>query len=297
MPDYKRYLLTKDLLESTIPEHSKIKEILISQGYSIVPKHPSWFTIRPELYLEKNKEKTAIFIRQSDSIPEMFIQRISLMIRRTAETKCTIVFCKCPNKTTLRQISLYGIDVKLFSKNHLRDLSTREKTNVSTPTTSQKVRRLEQIKIFISSHQEIEERTESKELIEEIATAHRWPLFPICIEEDHRYTIKQTDRCERDNLNDSDWFIGILAESFRTEVNKEVRRAYTQFDPDNIFMLVKNNKKTKENWAKLISYMDGFKDIKYLPYNDVGHLKAHILGKITYKMKKIHQEKGIPFMS
>ena len=274
----------------------KIEKFLKSKGYTIFLKFPKWFTLRPDFYCEKEEEQYVFYIRYSNSIPDSLIQRVSFMKKGKSKIYFYIIFYRKPTKKTLLLTSKYGVGAKLFIKDKLIDIKVK-KTLESKEKERKKHKRLLTIKIFISSHQIIDERREAKELIEVIAQAQKWPLFPICIEYDHRYTIKQTDRCEKENIENSDWFIGILAESYRSEVKKEINKALENFNQSNIIVLVKSNKQTRDQWKNLLSGIDKNKKIKYIPYIDLSEMKSVLLSNIMDKMKKIHDRKGIPFIA
>lgn len=275
---------------------NQVTQILKKQSYEIINKVPPSFTLRPEIYVKKGKRSIAFYYRQSNSIPEALVQRISSITRTKKNVECRIIFYRKPSNTTLRLLSTYGINAHLFKKNGLGNLLISS-TKPTLKKVQKKKKRMPTIHIFISSHQSIEERNYSKEIIEDLSKSEKWPLFPICIEYDHRYNIKQTNRCESDNMEDSDWFIAILAEEYRKEVNKEVRRALKNlFKIDNIFIFVKSNKETKKSWKCLISYIEKNTNVKYLPYVDNREFKSVFLGKIMHHVKKLHKKLQIPFM-
>ena len=280
---------TKDVISS-------IARILKEQKYTIIDKIPPSFSLRPEVYTKKENNEILFYIRKSDYIPEALVQRISLSKKGKTNIECRVVFCKNPNKTTLLLLSIYGVNANYFAKNKLSNLLIIRIKKVEKGLRKKK-KRMPTTHIFISSHQVIDERNTAKEIIEDLSKSQRWPMFPICIEYDYKYGIKQTNQCEIDNMEDSDWFIGILTEQYRKEVNKEVRRAIKdKFKEENTIILIKSNKESRESWKSLISYLEIDTNIKYIPYVDVREFRSVLMGKVMHRVKEIHKKMRIPFM-
>lgn len=272
-----------------------IIRLIKKQKYVIIEDIPQSLSLRPEVYSKKGKNKILFYIRKSNSIPEALVQRISLS-KTGGNIDCRVVFCKKPNKTMLFLLSLYGVNAHYFIKNKLSNLLIvspkkaikKELKNKKIPT----------IHIFISSHQIIDERKIVKQLIEDLARGNRWPLFPICVEDNYDSNIKQTRKVIITEMDKSEWFIGILADEFRKDVNFEIRRAFSDKCPikeKNIIIFLKLTKVSKKVWEKLINFIEKRQTVRYHEYSDIRDLSAKVLGKLQYKIKEEHKKRKIDF--
>ena len=281
----------------TIEVVAHIIGLIKKQKYVIIEDIPQSLSLRPEVYSKKGKNKILFYIRKSNSIPEAIVQRISLSKKGNKNIECRVVFCKKPNKTTLFLLSLYGVNAHFFIKNKLSNLLVVPPKQVKKIEPKKEKKRFPSTHIFIGSQQKIEERNITKQYLEDLSKSEKWPLFPICIEYDPRYGVKQTNQCEIDNMDDSDWFIGILAEEYSKEVNKEIRRAVKdKFKVKNTIILVKSNKECRESWKSLISHLEDNTDVKYTPYVDIREFRPVLMRRVMHRVKEIHKQKRIPFM-
>jgi len=286
-----------DKIESII---LNLKKILKVQKYKIVEKTPKELFLKPDVLIKKNKGFEALLVRQSDSIPEVLVQRIASTKLTKNKLKIYIVFCQKPKLSLIEMVSLYGIGVKYFLKNTLviikqsKDFSTLKQKVLKKGM--KKKKKIPQQNIFISSHQIIEERKIAEEIIKDLRDSNTWPIFPIKVEDDPRYDIKKTKNCIDRNMEDSELFLGILAEEYRPDVNYEIKKAFKIFLTKDIFIFVKSLKKRPQRLTKLIEWIKEQKNIKYLEYIDVRDFKIKLMRVLILKIKQIHKELKIPFL-
>src|SRR3989344_42999 len=243
----------------------KLEDILVGEGYKINRSLvPDYFTWQPDVLAEKNNESIAFLIKLTESIPETLVQRISRMKRGKLNLKSIILFSKKPSSKTIKLIEFYGLEAKVIEKNRLKNVTsvkTKEKPEVLIkPPKSKRKLKPSRVDIFISSHQIINERKIAKEEIDTIRSAHRFPIFPILVEEDPRYNIKKKRECIDRNMNDSELFLAVIAEEYRPDVDYEIKKSFNCFEPkEEVYIFVKiieNRSKQLTNLIKWIKKQD-----------------------------------------
>lgn len=287
---------------SDIVLYKKLISHLKKNGYTIVTSSiPDEFSFNPDILARKGKITEAFLIRESADIPEVMIQRMASIHLIRTKLRIFIIFRKKPKKSTIKNIILYGIGIKYFYNNQLvqiyksRYFSTIKKTKYKKG--ARKKKKMTRTDIFISSHQTIEERRTTKELINEFKRAHKFPIFPILVEEDPRYDISQTRKCIKRNMDDSELFIGILTEEYRPDVNYEVRRAFNNsFKSSEIMIFIKAIKHRPKSQINLINWIKKQKNVKYQIYTDIKDFRVKLMNTIMIKMKETHEKLKIPFM-
>lgn len=287
-------------IDEVIP---KIERILKNQGYKIIsdvlPKEFSW---KPHIFAKKKNGFIALLIRESDSIPEVLVQRISSTKPLKNKLYISIIFCKKPRISAVRVIGLYGIGIKYLYDNTISIIrKSKDFSKVRKKVSKKEAKKKKTMlgtNIFVSSHQIIDERKVAEDLIDELRSAYKLPIFPILVEKDTRYTISQKKKCIKRNLYDSHLFLGILAEEYRPNVNGEVREAFkpTCFGAEDILIFVKANKKCKIAWKKLIEWIKKKDTVKYLEYTDIKDFRIRLLGALMLKIRNIHKKLNIPFL-
>ena len=97
-------------------------------------------------------------------------------------------------------------------------------------------------------------------------------------------------------MDDSELFIGILAEEYSSDVNYEVRKAFNCFDTTDIFIFVKALKSRPKLLFRLIEWIKRQETVKYLEYTDTKDFKVKLMGTLMWKVRKIHKKLKIPFL-
>jgi hypothetical protein len=98
-------------------------------------------------------------------------------------------------------------------------------------------------------------------------------------------------------MDDSDLFIGILAEEYRANVNFEIKRAFNEcFKVEDIFIFIKNCKRRSKEINRLILWIKKQNKVKYLEYTDIRDLRTKVMRCIMIRLQKIYKKKGIPFL-
>ena len=271
----------------------KLEYILVEEGYKI--NHsivPDYFTWQPDVLAEKNNEAIAFLIKLTESIPETLVQRISRMKRGKLNLKSIILFSKKPSSKTIKLIEFYGLEAKVIEKNRLKDVTsikTKEKPAVLIKASKPK-RKLKpsRVDIFISSHQIINERKIAEEEIDTIRSAHRFPIFPILVEDDQRYNIKKKKECIDRNMDESELFLAVIAEEYRTDVNYEIKKSFKCFDPkEEIYIFVKVIENRPKKSTNLIEWIKKQDSVKLLEYTDDKDFKVKIVRAVMSKINSI----------
>lgn len=281
-------------------EIGKVENIIKKQRYKIVAKLPKGFTWKPDILAQKGSDLIAFLIRGSDTVPEVLIQRIASTKLLKNKLGIYIVFPRKPKKNTIKTICLYGIGIKFINKHSLDTLNKSKDFSskaVGLKQKNRKTAKMPRTDIFVSSHQTIDEREAAKFVVDDIRSSHRFPVFVTFVEEDSRYAIPETKKCIIRNMDDSEWFIGILAEEFRPIVKYEIQKALKDyFRSSDIFMFVKNIKDRQKPLNKLIEWIETQNTIKYHPYTDVRDFKQKLRHILMLRISKVHKKLGIPFM-
>jgi len=280
---------------------SRIKRILKSQNYKIIledlPKEFSW---EPDILAKKNGELLALLIRKSNAIPEALIQRIAATKSSKNKLRTYLIVCQKPKASLIRIANLYGIGIKYLFKDTFsiikqsKNFSTLKERVLKKET--KKKKKMSRKDIFISSHQVIREREVAEELIDKLRDSNRWPIFAIKVEDDLRYDIKKTKKCIDANMENSELFLGILADEYRKKVNYEIRRSFKIFLVKNVFIFIKSLKIRPKKLTKLIEWIKKQKKAKYLEYVDVRDFEIKLMRTLVVKIKQIHKEQNIPFL-
>ena len=265
-------------------------------------KIPARFRYAPDVLATKDGSTFAFFIRQSDSIPEVLIQRIASMRNPKKKLNFFVVFSKEPRKQSVKLLNLYGMGIKIVRngkmKNAQRKVFEVKKKIISKEQKRERAKKMPLTEIFVSSHQEIEERNKSEDITEELYACWKFPFKAIFVEKDTRYSINQTDECIEDNLKNSELFLGILADEYRPVVDKkEIRRAFQLFDLHQIMIFVKANRNCKKNWSALIKWIKDKETVKYVEYNDLTDFEIKLKRWLMERAQEIHNRLEIPFMS
>jgi hypothetical protein len=275
-------------------------EIYLRQKKYIISKEktPKWFSYSPNIIAKKDNDTLGIYIREGNSMPEVLIQRISSSSSIKRKVKFEIIFLKKPNSTTIQLLNLYGLGIGYIVKAKVKEIQTIKPvlTKKISKNKGPQHKKMPTTEIFISSHQDIEERQEAKKLIEEFFPTHKIPFSPVLVEDDFSFTFSETKKCIDHNLNISELFLGILAEQYRPWVSKEIKKIFKMRNPNEIIIFIKSNKKTKTNWKNLTSWIIKQKNVKYFEYVDTTEFKRKLNHCLMLKAKKIHQELKIPFM-
>jgi hypothetical protein len=150
--------------------------------------------------------------------------------------------------------------------------------------------------IFISSHQTIRERKATCKVIKNIHNTDRFPVYAFLVEDEPGFGASRTEtkKCINKGLKNCDWFVGILAEVWRSWVDYEFRRAISKrFKHKDITIYVKTTKKTKESWDKLLKWIEK-RNIKHLPYCNTEDLKSKLAHCILAKIETLHHHLRAP---
>lgn len=275
-----------------------VEEFYQKHGYNKIDILPREFTWKPDILLRKREDYIACLIRINESIPELLIQRIASMKIKN-NLNILIIFSKKPKISTIKNISLYGIGIATIKRKELIIISKSKNFSKNREKQKQRIihkaKKMSRIDIFVSSHQIIPERKCVKDVIDEIRTFSKTPIFPVLVEEDSRYTFSKTKKCIDKNMNDTEMFIGILAEDFREKVNYEIRRSFLCYDLKNILIFIKECKKCQDS-IKLIDWIEKQNSVKYLEYTNLKDLEMKAKRSLLIKLKNLHDKKNIPFL-
>ncbi|MBI2655204.1 hypothetical protein HYX06_02155 [Candidatus Woesearchaeota archaeon] len=273
--------------------NSRLKSNLVDKGYKIhsIPPHMK-FSWRPDILASKGGKLYAFIIRQTDFLPEPLVQRIASM--RTSKLNVSIIFCKKPNKTSSLMLKMYGIGIGTLLRGNLipsRDkikpkkilIKKTKKDKIKPPKTD----------VFVSSHQVIQERQITKEIIKELNSTYFFPIYAILVEEDPRYKIAHTKECIQQNLKECNQFLCILSDEYRNEVEKELNASFEEYGIDDIKIFIRSSKKCKTNWAHIIREREIKKDIKYMEYSDLDDFRIKLRRSLVVKMTSICRKLGL----
>lgn len=283
-------------------EEIKIEHILSARGYSIQKNvslpQLAW---RPDLLVRKNGELFAVLIRKSDDIPESFLQRMAITKAKDKKILARILFCKKPKLSGLRMASLYGVGVWYLDGGKLVDEQSKKvaplpKMNVQKKR-GREQRKMPRLDLFISSHQSILERKIAAEVIKDLRDAHNWPLLPILIENDPKYSPKRVKKCIKDGMDRAELFVAILAKEYRPIVKDEIKMAFkTYFKGHQILIFVRDLKDRPILLQRLISWIEQQGTVKYLPYFDESDFKTKLNGALMVKIQSICKKKHYIFI-
>ena len=278
---------------------SRIERVLKKQGFKRdltgIQKDFAW---KPDVFLTKGSESRAFLIRQTDSVPNILVERMALTRSRKKRFFINIVFLKDPKPQTKKTLALYGIGIQLMDVGKL--VESRKSKNFSASIKTKKLvvanKKMRRTDIFLSSQQEIPEREAARRVINDINRKSRFPVFPFQAEDDDRFggSRSQTKRCIDEGLRRCEWFVGILAEECRYWVTYEVKQAIEKdFKDGDITIYVRTTLETQRAWKTLLGWIKN-KNFKYLPFSDKADLKTKLYRRILSKIERIHRNLGIP---
>lgn len=278
-----------------------IKKILRKHRFKIHSGSiPKGFTWEPDVLVWKGNRLVAFLVRESNTIPEVLVQRISSTRIAKNRLSIYIVFFEKPLTNAVKIITLYGVGIEYVDNAKLEIISESKdfSTHKAIPKKKiEKIAKMSRTDIFISSHQIIEERATAKETINMLNYSHKFPIFPILAEEDPMFTIPRTKDCIKANMNRSELFLGILAKEYRAIVKFEIEEAFkTYFKSQDIILFVKNLKQRSNPMCKLIKWIEDQNTVKYQPYSDSRDFEAKLSHVLMVKIKEIHKKKKIPFL-
>lgn len=210
----------------------KIIELLKKDHYliqDIIPKELSW---TPDLYAKKDNKYYAFEIREKNTIPETSIQRMSQSKLKRDELYIYVIFKEKPLSSIIKYTEIYGIGIKYISKSNIVEL-LKSRCFSSLKEIIQKdkkrIHKMKKIDIFISSHQDILERRKTIDRINFINKSHKCPIYPVLVEDDPSSNISKIKKIINKNMDNSDYFLGILEKQYRELVDYEFKRCFKCF--------------------------------------------------------------------
>ena len=266
-----------------------VKEILIlfqKQGFTEVKlnKLPSSIQWKPDIIVSKNNQNYHILHRRNNSIPPIFLSRIS---NSNSEFRTLIVFGKKCSRQDEKEILSMGISIGYLINGKL---TLKVKTNKKIVSKEVK-EKLSVIDIFVSSKQDILEREFVAERLEMLRKIHAYRFSPPHLIEHDKFEIDKLYTYINDTMDQCEWIV-IILEDFHSEVVKyEIDRAIETISHDNIFMFVKSTKKCNKEWKvelEKVKMLDP-PTIKYLPYSDNVTLETNLTKAINLRMSQIYK--------
>ena len=162
-----------------------IKKILREHRFKIhLGSIPRGFTWEPDILAGIGNRLVAFLVRESNTVREVFVQRMSTTRISKNSLAINIVFLKKPKQNVVRMVGLYGIGVCYVSSGRLKTLASSKSFSSVVPIPKEKVKKkfkMARTDIFISSHQIIREREIAQEMIRRLNRAYMLAIFPILV--------------------------------------------------------------------------------------------------------------------
>jgi hypothetical protein len=240
---------------------TSINEILVlfqKQGFAEVNENklPSTIQWKPDIVVSKSKQNYYILYRKNNTIPPIFLSRIS---NSNSKFQTLIVFEKKCNRQDEKEILSMGISIGYLLNGKL---TLKIKTNKKIVSKEVK-EKLSVIDIFVSSKQDIPEREFVSERLEMLRRTRGYPFSPPHL-------------IEHDNSE---------------VVSYEIKRAIETISHENIFMFVKSTKKCNKEWRAELESIKKLDPptIKYLPYSDNATLETNLTKAINLRMDQLYK--------
>ena len=272
---------------------NSIDEILIlfqKQGFSevILTKLPASIQWKPDLVISKKSIRYYVLFRKSDTIPPIFLSRIS---NSNSKFQTLIVFNKKCTRQYENEILSMGISIGYLVGNRL---TLKIKTNKKLVSKEVK-EKLSVIDIFVSSKQDILEREFASERLEMLRKIHNYPFSPPHLIEHDKFDISELYTYIDETMNECEWIVIILEDNYSKIVSYEIKRAIATISHENIFMLVKSTKECNKNWESELNNIKNLDPptIKYLPYSDLATLETNMARAINLRMSQIYKKNKI----
>lgn len=256
---------------------------------SRTPKSLLW---QPDLLFLKDNDIYLVLVKSNNSIPPTFLDRIGYIPKGSYIP--LIVFSHKPTATDEKLISSLGISTGIYSRGKLSRLRIKKKLSTNEIRKKNKGK-LEVIDIFLSSKQDIEERTFVEERIENLRKINSYPFNPPHLIEYEKFDIKKLYMHIDNTMRNCDWIVIILEDSFSKVVKYEIKKAIKIIDHRNIFMFVKSTMACKASWESVLKMIRDLnsKSIKYLPYSDKSDLEVRLSRAMNKRIQEICKTKRI----
>lgn len=251
-------------------------------------KLPSSILWQPDFVIKKNNIKYFALLRTSNSVLPAFLSRIS---KSSSRYNSIIVFEKKLTRTDENEIISLGISIGYFINGKLAlKLRTQNKTVIKEVK-----KKLQVIDIFVSSKQDIEERTFVEERLENLRKINEYPFNPPHLIEYEKFDIRNLYKHIDSTIDKCDWIVIILEENYSKVVKHEIHEAIKKIEHQNIFMFVKSTKECHSKWKKELDLIVNLKPptIKYLPFSDLRDLEVTMSKAVHLRMADIFKKNKI----
>jgi hypothetical protein len=267
---------------------TSINEILVlfqKQGFAEVNENklPSTIQWKPDIVVSKSKQNYYILYRKNNTIPPIFLSRIS---NSNSKFQTLIVFEKKCNRQDEKEILSMGISIGYLLNGKL---TLKIKTNKKIVSKEVK-EKLSVIDIFVSSKQDIPEREFVSERLEMLRRTRGYPFSPPHLIEHDKFEISKLYSYINDTMDECEWITIILEDIYSEVVSYEIKRAIETISHENIFMFVKSTKKCNKEWGAELESIKKLDPptIKYLPYSDNATLETNLTKAINLRMDQLY---------
>jgi hypothetical protein len=275
-------------------------EILIKyfegQDYVVVSNDTyKQLTIAADLVFEKESLIKAVVIRESaDSLSDAIIQRFSASTRIPSKTlEIYFSFHSKPNANILRTCKLFGVGILYLGRDGQVELYAESKQIKGRKI----ITAIPKTQIFFSSRQDLQERRDGEELINDQRDSLRVPIFPMLVENDQQYSsdIRKLWPIIERSMDECEYVLVILSGEYRKIIDRETRRALELYDPDEILFYVKSDKPTKDAWEELLRAASDC-GVKFQEYFDLRDYKLKLNLRLMKIIKFLHEKHDVPFL-
>lgn len=273
----------------------KVKQLLLARGFEEVRdrallKKLMW---RPDFVVALEGYTYPTEVKGNLAVLPSLLNRISQASSDTVSP--LVIFPEMPRASMLRQMSEFGISNGYLKNGEIASLELLKRRPKSTVRKEVR-RKLQQIDIFVSSRQEIEERKFVAERLEYHRKASSFPFGPPILIEHDKFHLNDLYGYIDEQLENADWFVNVLEDHHSDVVSYEIMAALDKIDHDNIFMFVKETAACKDAWNNELETIRQLpaRTVKYLPYSNLTELEVDLAKAVNRRMREISKSAGIP---
>lgn len=240
---------------------------------------PKEFNWNPDIYAEKKNESIAIEIRESEEIPEFFLQRMALTGGLMDKLLIYILFPFEPKKSIVKKIEEYNIGILILRKNRFEVL--KKSKNFSKKRIKKIFKSPKVFVIFLSSKQSIPERKIAKNLIktfEYFCDPNKVKL--ICHEWEGYENPKKIWERIKDDINKSEFFVSVLSYEYSPIVQREIIYAFHQKKKISILVKLISVSRRDKKLNEFIKKIEVENWIKYANYDSLEDFKQRFLSEL-----------------